>query len=330
MTRVLVTGATGFVGRALLPRLLEQGWVVRAAVRRPDAALPEGVEAVVAGDLEAGVDWRPALEGVDLVVHLAARVHVMGETGMDVLERYRRTNVAATRRLAEAARAAGVRRFLLMSSVKAMGEGGGAPFTEATPPAPADPYGVSKLEAEAALCAAAGDAAGDAMEWVVLRPPLVYGPGVGANFGKLLTLARRGVPLPLGAVRNRRGLIFVGNLADAVIRCLTHPGAAGRCFLIQDGEPLAVPELVRRLAACFGRRALLVPVPVALLRLAARVLGARAAFDRLCGSLEVDDSALRRATGWTPPFTVDEGLRATVDACPGTGTARSSARNPLM
>ena len=312
MTRVLVTGATGFVGRALLPRLLGQGWAVRAAVRGVcgAAALPAGVEAVAVGDLAAPVDWPPVLAGVDLVVHLAARVHVMGESGEGALERYRRVNTEATRRLAEAAAAAGVRRFLLMSSVKAAGEGGGAPLTEAMAPVPADPYGVSKLEAESALAVAAG---GTAMEWVVLRPPLVYGPGVGANFLKLLKIARRGLPLPLGAVRNRRSLVFAGNLADAVVCCLDHPAAANRCFFVHDGAALAVPELVCRLAAQLDRRLWLPPVPVPLLRLGAGLLGAGAAFDRLCGSLEVDDSALRRATGWTPPFTTDDGLRATVD-----------------
>ena len=314
MTRVLVTGATGFVGRTLVPRLLGQGWAVRAAVRDVcgAAALPAGVEAMVVGDLEGPVDWRPALEGVGLVVHLAARVHVMGETGQDALGRYRRANAEATRRLAEAAAAAGVRRFLLMSSVKAVGEGGESPYTEATAPAPADPYGLSKLEAEAALRAVA---AGSAMDWVVLRSPLVYGPGVGANFLRLLKIARRGLPLPLGAVRNRRSLVFVGNLADAVVCCLGHPGAANRCFLVHDGATLAVPELVRRLAGLMGRKIWLPPVPLPLLRLGAGLLGARAAFDRLCGSLEVDDSALRRATGWTPPFTTEDGLRATVACC---------------
>jgi nucleoside-diphosphate-sugar epimerase len=311
-TRVLVTGATGFVGRALLVLLRDQGYAVRAAVRRNGAELPEGIEPVLVGPLEeADTDWRPALAGVELVAHLAARVHVMGESGPAALERFRRVNVEGTRRLAEAAAAAGVRRFLLMSSVKAVGEGGGTPLTETTPPAPTDPYGVSKHEAEAAVAAVALTST---MEWVALRPPLVYGPGVGANFRTLLGLARRGWPLPLGAVHNRRSLIFVGSLADAAARCLIHPGAANRCFFVHDGEALAVPELIRRLAARFGRPARLVPVPVFALRLAAGLIGAGDRFERLCCSLEVDDSALRCATGWSPPFTAEEGLRVTVDA----------------
>jgi nucleoside-diphosphate-sugar epimerase len=318
MTRVLVTGATGFVGRALLPRLLDQGWSVRAALRRsepPVPPLPATVETVTVGELGPDTDWRAALDQVELVVHLAARVHVMAEHGAEALARYRRVNVDGSRRLAEAARTAGVRRLLLMSSVKAVGEGGGAPLTAATVPAPADPYGQSKLEAEAAVrtAALAPLPARPPLAFVVLRPPLVYGPGVGANFLRLLALSRRGWPLPLAAIDNRRSLIYVGNLADAVIRCLVDPGAAGGCFFVHDGAPLAVPELFRRLARNLGRPARLVAVPVPLLRLAAGLVGAGAAFHRLCGSLEIDDSALRRATGWTPPFTTDAGLRATTD-----------------
>ena len=312
MTGVLVTGATGFVGRAVLPQLLNQGWRVRVAVRRsmgPLAAPLEAVEVMPVGDLGDTIDWQPALAGIDLVVHLAARVHVMGENGAEALARYRQVNVEGTRRLVEAARCAGVQRFLLMSSVKAVGEEGNAPLSEATPSAPVDPYGLSKLEAEEVLRSTAGEA----MEWTFLRPPLVYGPGVGANFLKLLRISQRGWPLPLGAVCNRRSLVYVGNLADAVVRCLIHPGAVGRGFFVHDGEALAVADLIRRLARLYGRSARLLPVPPVLLRLGAGLLGARGLYDRVCGSLEVDDSALRRATGWSPPFTTDDGLRLTVD-----------------
>ncbi|MEI6986564.1 MAG: NAD-dependent epimerase/dehydratase family protein [Rhodospirillaceae bacterium] len=325
MTRVLVTGATGFIGRALMPQLLDRGWKVRAALRISDSTLPDGVELVTVGDVADLPDWRPALKEVDLVVHLAARVHVMADSAPDALARYRRINVDATRQLAEMARNAGVRRFLLMSSTKAAGEGGPNPLTEEMPPNPTDPYGISKLEAEAALREAAngklasgklanGNLAGNSMTWVALRPPLVYGPGVGANFLKLLGLARHGMPLPLGAVRNRRSLIYVGNLVDAVIHCLVHPDAANHSFFIHDGEPLSVPELINRLARLYGQPPLRqVAIPVPLLRLGAAMLGMSTTCDRLCGSLEVDDSALRRATNWSPRFTIDEGLRAVVN-----------------
>ncbi len=304
---ILVTGATGFVGRALLPRLLAARHRVRAVVRGPGAAMPAGVEAVTVADLGSVPDWGPALAGVRLVVHLAARVHVMGETGAEAEALYHRINVEGTRRLATAAAAAGVERFLLMSSVKAMGEGGGATLTELTPARPTDAYGRSKLAAEAAL----REAAGTTMAWVVLRPPLVYGPGVGANFLRLLRLAGRGLPLPLAAIDNRRSLVFVDNLADAVALCLVHPGAANRCFLVHDGEPLSVPDLIRRLARSLGRPARLFPVPPGLLRLGAAALGADAAFERLCGSLTVDDTALRAATGWAPPVSTEDALAAT-------------------
>ncbi len=300
--RVLVTGATGFVGRALLPRLLAAGYRVRAALRRPEAVLPAGVEAVTVADLGATPDWRPALEDVRFVVHLAARVHVMGKTGPEALALYHEINALGTHRLAQAARAAGVERVLLLSSVKAMGEGGPTPLTETTPPAPADAYGRSKLAAESLL----REAAQDAMAWVVLRPPLVYGPGVGANFLRLLRLARSGLPLPLAAIDNRRSLVFVDNLADAITHCLTHPGAADRCFLIHDGQPLSLPELIRRLSHALGRPARLFPLPAMLLRLAGEE-----AYQRLCGSLVVDDTALRTATGWKPVATIDDGLAAT-------------------
>ncbi len=314
MARVLVTGGNGFVGRAVLPHLIGRGYRVRAALHR-ETPLPDGVEAVVVGSLEQPIDWRPVLDDVDAVVHLAARVHVMGETGAEAWERYRRLNVEATRHLAAAAAAAGVRRFLLMSSVKALGEGTGGsegaavPLTETTVPAPADPYGRSKLEAEQALAAAAG-----AMAWVALRPPLVYGPGVGANFRRLMTLCRRGLPLPLAGIDHRRSLIFVGNLAHAVGLALDHPAAVGRCFLVQDGPALTVPDLIRRLSALFGRPARLWSLPESVLKTAATLFGAEAAYQRLCGSLVIDDAAFRRATAWQPPFTVDEGLRLTVEA----------------
>jgi nucleoside-diphosphate-sugar epimerase len=311
---VLVTGATGFVGRYLSAELAARGWQVRGLVR--GGSLPAGVQAAPAADLLDHEALRRAVRGADAVVHLAARVHVMRESAADPLAEFRRTNVEGTRVLAAEAAAAGVRSFVLASSVKAMGEATEACWTEATPPCPADPYGVSKLEAEVALrevAAAAG------MGHVVLRLPLVYGPGVKGNVLRLLRLVNRGVPLPLGGVRNRRSLAYVGNVAAAVHAVLQAPAAGGETFLVSDRHDLSTPELVRLIAKALGRPARLLPVPEGLFRAAGRAgdLLARvapcpltsAAVDRLLGSLCVDPSRLAASTGWSPPYTPEQGLR---------------------
>ena len=315
--RVLVTGANGFVGRALSRELLRRGRRVRAAVRSgagPPDGCPDGCEARIVGDLGPDTDWSAALEGVDAVAHLAARVHVMRERAADPLAAFRRTNVEGTLRLARSAAAAGVKKFVFLSSVKALGEATPAgPFTDSSPADPRDPYGVSKREAETGLSelAAGSGMAGSGMKVAILRPPLVYGPGVKGNFLSLLRLIERGVPLPLAGLRNRRSLLYLGNLVDAIDLCLSHDGAAGRTFLIRDGEDLSSAELVRRLAAALGRRAPLFSLPEGVLRLAASCIGRRAAAQRLLGSLTVDDGRLRRDLGWSPPFAVEEALAET-------------------
>ena len=272
--RVLVTGANGFIGRALSRELLRRGRRVRAAVRR-EAELPDGCASRVVGDIGPDTDWREALEGIDAVAHLAARVHVERESAADPLAAFRRTNVAGTLQLARSAAAAGIERFIFLSSVKVLGEG--APdktFTDSSPPDPRDPYSVSKREAETDLLELAGRTS---LGVVIIRPPLVYGPGVGGNFRSLLRLIDRGVPLPIAGIANRRSLLYVGNLVDAVDLCLCHDAAAGQTYLIRDGQDLSSAELVRRLAAALGRRAPLFRVPEAALRLAARCLGRKAA-----------------------------------------------------
>lgn len=305
--RVLVTGAAGFVGRAVCARLADAGMEVRGAVR---AGAGPVVDVVAMGDLGPDTRWERALDGVDAVVHLAARVHMMSDAASSPLDEYRRVNRDATLALARQAADAGVRRFVFASSVKVNGEGTprDRPFRPDDPPAPADPYGVSKREAEDGLAALPG------IEPVVVRPPLVYGPGVRANFLRLLQAVDRGIPLPLGAVDNLRSLVYVGNLADAMAACVTHPAAAGETFLVSDGSVMSTAELVRALGAALGRRPRLLPVPPAALRLAGAVTGRGAAVDRLTGSLVVDDAHLRQRLGWTPPFSVREGLEATVRA----------------
>jgi nucleoside-diphosphate-sugar epimerase len=308
---VLVTGATGFVGRALVDALRRSpGRTVTAAVRREVAI--EGVRTSRVGDLGPETDWRDALSRCDSVVHLAARVHMMADSARDPLAEYRRVNVAGTVELARQAAAAGVRRFVHLSSIKVNGEEthpGGA-FREEDPPAPVDPYGISKAEAEEALLSLAGTTG---MEVVIIRPPLVYGPGVRANFLTMTRWLARGVPLPLGAVdQNRRTLVALDNLIDLVITCMDHPAARNQLFLAGDAEDLSTAELLRRTAAALGVPARLVPVPTPLLTAGAAILGRRAFAQRLLGSLQVDISKSRRLLGWTPPISVDEGLRRAV------------------
>lgn len=311
-TQVLITGATGFVGRRTARALLDAGSRVVAAVREPGgaAALPPSVQACVVGDVTSPVDWRSALANVDAVVHLAARVHVMRDRGPDLDAAYRLANVDATLRLAEAAAATGVRRLIFVSSVKAAGERSENPLTETDAAHPEDAYGRSKLAAERAL---AGVSMRTGLEVVIVRPPLVYGPGVGGNFVRLLALARWSgrVPVPLGGVRNRRSLVYVDNLADALALVVRHPGAAGETFHVTDGEDISTPDLLRRLAASMGVKPRLMPVPTAVLRFMGTLAGRAAEVERLLGSLQLDVTRIRAHCGWAPPVQRDEALART-------------------
>ena len=302
--KLLVTGANGFVGRALVSQLIRRGRTVVGAVRDDSRDVPAGARRIRVGDLAADTDWRAAVGGIDVVVHLAARVHVTRDSSADPLGEFRRVNVEGTNRLARQAAAAGVRRFVFLSSVKVNGESG--IYRESDVPAPNDAYGISKREAELSLTEIAAETR---MSVVVIRPPLVYGPGVKANFRALMLAVARGMPLPFGAVDNRRSLVALDNLIDFIIRCAEEPAAANETFLVSDGEDLSTPELIRRLAQAMGRRAWLVPVPARVLTAVAALLNQRDAAQRLLGSLQVDISKARRVLAWAPPITVDEGLR---------------------
>lgn len=307
---ILLTGASGFVGRAVLASLIQSRFV-RVALRRSDAAgIPEGVD-VFEASLSPDQDWIKALSGVSSVIHCAARVHVMNEEATDPLAEFRRVNVDGTLRLARQAAEAGVKRFVFVSSIKVNGELSqpGQPFTADQIPAPGDPYGISKCEAEAGLWALSEETV---MEVVVIRPPLVYGPGVKANFLAMMRWLQRGVPLPLGDVtENRRSLVYLDNLADLIVTCVDHPAAANQTFLVSDDEDLSTAALLRRMAKALGRPARLIPVPVGLITLGAKLIGRSGIAQRLCGSLQLDIGKTKALLDWMPPISVDEGLRRT-------------------
>lgn len=311
---ILVTGANGFVGSAVAAHLLHQFPAqVRAAVRRPVVNPIVGLEYSLTEGLFPETDWTPALRGVSSIVHTAARVHVMRDRLPNPLAEFRRVNVQGTLKLARQAAEAGVKRFVFVSSIKVNGEATpkDRPFVAADEPQPRDPYGVSKLEAELALRELAAKAR---LEVVIVRPPLVYGPGVKANFFAMMKWLRRGVPLPFGAIHNRRSLLGIDNLVDLLAKCLAHPAAPGQTLLVSDGEDLSTTELLRRLAAALHVRARLIPVPERLLVHAAKTLGGAKLAERLCGSLCVDGSKTRQLLHWSPPVTVTEGLRRTGEA----------------
>jgi nucleoside-diphosphate-sugar epimerase len=311
---ILVTGASGFVGGALVRRLIANRGCngVVAAVRRKAESLPKGVRQVRVGELLPAIDWGQALQDVDAVVHCAARVHVMQDDVTDPLRAYREVNVYGTLNLANQAAQAGVRRFVFVSSIKVNGETSqpGQPFSAYDVPSPLDPYGVSKLEAERGLLEIEAQTG---MEVVIIRPPLVYGPGVKANFAAMMRWVASGMPLPLGVIHNARSLVALDNLVDLLVTCLKHPAAAGQTFLVSDGEDVSTTELLRRTAQAMGKKALLLPVPASVLELCASLLGKRAVAQRLCGSLQVDIEKTCRILGWKPPLTLDQGLRKAVE-----------------
>lgn len=308
--KVVVTGASGFVGEAVVFRLLRDKKFVPVAVARGATRL-HGLCSVVPFDL-TGSDTLPVLDDVQVVIHAAARVHVMSETAVDALAEFRKVNVDGTINLARRAAESGVTRFIFISSIKVNGESTtrGKRFKADDAPAPLDPYGVSKYEAEERLKQLSQETG---MEVVIIRPPLVYGPGVKANFLSMMRWLSKGLPLPLGAIGNQRSLVAIGNLVDLIVTCITHPAAANQIFLVSDGEDLSTTLLLRRLAQALGRKAWLLPLPEGLLTLIAALLGKRAVAQRICGSLQVDIGKNRELLGWVPPINVDNAMRQTAE-----------------
>jgi nucleoside-diphosphate-sugar epimerase len=303
---VSITGANGFLGRALCAVAVGRATEVRG-VTRLSCDLPKGIENVVVRSIDDNTVWRDALVGCYAVIHLAARVHVMQEAAANPLAEFRRVNVQGTLNLARQAAAAGVRRFVFVSSIGVNGaETFEQPFTAQDRVAPHSPYAVSKYEAELGLQALAAETG---MEVVIIRPPLVYGPNAPGNFGSLMRWLKRGIPLPLGAIHNQRSLVALDNLVDLILTCLTHPAAANQTFLVSDGEDVSTTELLRRMGQALGRPARLAPVPASILKLAAAMVGKSDVAQRLCGSLQLDIEKTRRLLEWTPPLTLDQGLR---------------------
>jgi nucleoside-diphosphate-sugar epimerase len=318
MTKILITGVNGFVGSALCMEAVARGFIVRGATRTVYDS-PAGVENIVVGDINADTEWHNALLNYDVVIHLAARVHVMSETADDSLSEFRLVNTTGTEHLARCAATSGVKRLVYVSSIKVNGEEtiGDEEFCEQDQTNPQEAYGLSKWEAEHALHRVAAETD---MEVVIVRPPLVYGPGVKGNFVQMLRVVTRGIPLPLASIKNKRELIYVGNLVDALITCATHPAAAGNTYLVGDGEPVSTPDLLRGLAKASGVSSRVFAWPVGLLKLMGALLGKADQVERLVGSLQVDSSKIGRELGWEPPYGLQEGLNKTV--------VRDGVRNP--
>ena len=310
MQRCLVTGASGFVGHALCVDLARRGHSVVAGYRVvPDGGVPR--DAIVVGEINENTAWANVLKGIDVVFHTAARVHVMDRTAGNMYAEFWRVNVAGTERLAMAAAAAGVKRLVYLSSIKVNGEATTPPhrFLETDQPKPQDAYAVSKYEAEQTLYRVAQETG---LEIVIIRPPLIYGPGVKGNLGTLLAIVNKSIPLPLGSVSNRRDFISIGNLLDAMVLCSMHPNAANQTYLVSDGQPLSTPALIRYITKALGRGGVVFKFPVALLSLMAMLLGRSGTADRLLGSLEVDSSKMRRELDWIAPLNLEEGFRRMV------------------
>lgn len=310
---IAITGATGFLGSALAARLAGDLHNVFAFTRRASAPSQDNVQIINAGNLSLDADWREAVAGIEAVVHCAARVHVMQDTAADLLAAFREVNVNGTMNLARQAATAGVKRFVFISSVKVNGEATqpGCPFTEADSPNPQDAYGQSKHEAEQSLRKLSADSG---MEVVIIRPPLVYGPGVKANFASLMRAVKRGWPLPFGAVHNQRSFVAIDNLVDFIVTCISHPLAANQTFLVSDGHDLSTTDLVRRMALAAGVSLRLIPVPSWAVRAGGTLIGRRDAVQRLYGNLQIDISKSQTLLGWRPSVSIEEGMRRAMSA----------------
>lgn len=309
MNKILVTGATGFLGKLLVERLRSDHFDVSSVYR---GKKDDTVNRVYIQGIDSKTDWQGKLDGIHCVIHCAARVHVMNDTASDPLKAFREVNVHGTMNLAKAASDAGVKRFVFVSSIKVNGEVSNKPYTAFDTPKPEDPYGISKFEAEEQLKKLASKSG---MEIVIIRPPLVYGPGVKANFAAMLKLASTGLPLPFSAIKdNRRSMVSVFNLVDLIITCIDHPNAANNTFLVSDDDDLSTAQFVTQLQQALGKRTVNLPVPVSMYNLFAKATGKQAIVERLCGNLVLDIEHTKTTLNWQPPMSVKEGFSLTAQA----------------
>ena len=311
--KILLTGATGFLGSAISRRLVEdEQYQLISTVRKKSGNLISGIPTVLIEGLYADTDWSSALSNIQVVIHTAARVHVMNESSGDPLTEFRKINVEGTLNLARQAAAAGVNRFIFISSIKVNGESTviDEPFTANDQPNPVDPYGISKWESEVGLQKLAKETD---MDIVIIRPPLVYGPGVKANFYNMMRWISRGIPLPLGAIKNKRSLLALDNLVDLIIVCVEHPAASNQVFLVSDGNDFSTTELLIEVGKALGTPARLIPIPAGVLKIAAILLGKRNVSQRLLGSLQVDITKTQELLNWEPPVSVEEALLKTAN-----------------
>ncbi len=310
VSSLLVTGAGGFLGKQLCHQLIGTNYQIKTLSRNAFKKIAEVVNFGLLNDIGAGSEICSSLIGIDVVIHLAARVHVMDDSASNPLLEYRKVNVDGALNLARQAAAVGVKRFIFVSSIKVNGDytDAGKPFVETDIPNPQDAYGISKLEAEQGLMQIAQQTG---MEVVVIRPPLIYGVGVKANFLSMMQMVKRNIPLPLGAIYNKRSFVYIDNLVSLIMKCIDHPAAANQVFLVSDGDDLSTTELLRGCAAALGVKSILVPIPQKWIETLAGWIGKKDVAQRLCGNLQVDIAKARTLIDWTPPINVEEGLKAT-------------------